>query len=133
MTLRAPVFGPLVRKLSLAKFTRTFGTLVAAGVPILTALDIVADTSGNEVIAQAVKKSRAAIMDGGLPDESERPLARPCGSTHACLEERLCETELPDRFQFGFGAAAGFGLAAGFAAAGLRAGGRLAPSGGQRT
>ena len=64
MTLRAPVFGPLVRKLSLAKFTRTFGTLVAAGVPILTALDIVADTSGNEVIAQAVKKSRAAIKEG---------------------------------------------------------------------
>ena len=64
ITLRAPVFGPLVRKLSLAKFTRTFGTLVAAGVPILTALDIVADTSGNEVIAQAVKKSRAAIKEG---------------------------------------------------------------------
>ncbi len=63
-TLRVPVFGPLVRKLALAKFTRTFGTLVSAGVPILTALDIVADTSGNEVVAQAVKKSRSAIKEG---------------------------------------------------------------------
>jgi len=62
--LRAPVFGQLVRKLSLAKFTRTFGTLVSAGVPILSALDIVADTSGNAVVARAVKKARSAIKEG---------------------------------------------------------------------
>ena len=62
--LRMPIFGKIVRKMSLAKFTRTFGTLVSAGVPILSALDIVADTSGNEVIAQAVKKSRSAIKEG---------------------------------------------------------------------
>jgi len=62
--LRAPIFGPIVRKMSLAKFTRTFGTLVSAGVPILSALDIVADTAGNEVVSQAVKKSRSAIKEG---------------------------------------------------------------------
>ncbi|MBE0417826.1 MAG: type II secretion system F family protein [Coriobacteriia bacterium] len=62
--LRMPVFGGMIRKIALAKFTRTFGTLVSAGVPILGALDIVADTAGNEVIAQAVKKTRSAIKEG---------------------------------------------------------------------
>jgi type IV pilus assembly protein PilC len=62
--LNMPVFGPLVRKMALARFTRTFGTLVSAGVPILTALDIVGDTAGNEVVANAVKKVRAAIKEG---------------------------------------------------------------------
>jgi type IV pilus assembly protein PilC len=62
--LRLPVFGPLVRKLALARFTRTFGTLVSAGVPILSALEIVGSTSGNEVVAQAVKKIRSAIKEG---------------------------------------------------------------------
>lgn len=62
--LNMPVFGPMTRKIALAKFTRTFGTLIAAGVPILSALDIVADTAGNEVVAQAVKKSREAIKEG---------------------------------------------------------------------
>jgi len=62
--LKMPVFGPLVRKIALAKFTRTFSTLVSAGVPILSALDIVSDTAGNEVVSQAVKKARAAIKEG---------------------------------------------------------------------
>jgi len=62
--LRMPVFGALTRKISLARFTRTFGTLVTAGVPILSALDIVADTAGNEEVAQAVRKVRAAIKEG---------------------------------------------------------------------
>jgi len=62
--LNMPVFGSMVRKIALAKFTRTFGTLVSAGVPILSALDIVADTAGNEVVAQAVKKTRSAIKEG---------------------------------------------------------------------
>ena len=68
--LRMPVFGSLVRKLALARFSRTFSTLVSAGVPILSALDIVADTAGNEVVAQAVKKSRSAIKEG-------EPIAKP--------------------------------------------------------
>lgn len=62
--LRLPVFGTLTRKIALAKFTRTFGTLVSAGVPILSALDIVADTAGNEVVSRAVKKARSAIKEG---------------------------------------------------------------------
>ncbi len=74
ITLRMPVFGSLVRKLALAKFTRTFGTLVSAGVPILSALDIVADTSGNEVVAQAVKKTRSAIKEG-------ETIAKPLGES----------------------------------------------------
>jgi type IV pilus assembly protein PilC len=62
--LNMPVFGKLIRKMALSRFTRTFGTLVAAGVPILAALDIVGTTSGNEVIARAVKKVRSAIKEG---------------------------------------------------------------------
>lgn len=62
--LKMPVVGPVTRKMSLARFTRTFGTLVAAGVPILAALDIVGDTSGNENISQSIKKVRAAVKEG---------------------------------------------------------------------
>jgi len=62
--LRMPVFGKLIRKMALSRFTRTFGTLVSAGVPILSALDIVGSTSGNEVIHRAVRKVRAAIKEG---------------------------------------------------------------------
>jgi type IV pilus assembly protein PilC len=72
--LRMPVAGPLTRKTSLARFTRTFGTLVSAGVPILSALDIVADTSGNEVVSRAVKKVRAAIKEG-------ETIAKPLGES----------------------------------------------------
>lgn len=72
--LHMPVFGSLVRKIALAKFTRTFGTLVTAGVPILTSLDIVADTSGNEVVANAVKGARGAIREG-------ETIAKPLGES----------------------------------------------------
>jgi type IV pilus assembly protein PilC len=70
--LRMPVFGPLIRKMALARFTRTFGTLVSAGVPILAALDIVGTTAGNEVIARAVRKVRSAIKEG---ETIAKPLA----------------------------------------------------------
>lgn len=72
--LSMPVFGPLIRKIALAKFTRTFGTLVSAGVPILSALDIVADTAGNEVVADAVKYARNAIKEG-------ETIAKPLGES----------------------------------------------------
>ncbi len=52
--LRAPVFGPLLRKVAVAKFTRTLSTMLGAGVPILEALQVVAKTSGNKVIEEAV-------------------------------------------------------------------------------
>jgi len=64
--LHLPIFGKLFTKIALAKFTRTFGTLISSGVPILSALDIVADTAGNEVIAEAVKKTRAGIKEGEM-------------------------------------------------------------------
>jgi type IV pilus assembly protein PilC len=70
--LQLPVAGKLVRKTSLARFTRTFGTLVAAGVPLLSALDIVADTAGNAVVGNAVRRARAAIKEG---DTIARPLS----------------------------------------------------------
>jgi len=62
--LRMPVFGSLVRKLALARFTRTFGTLVSAGVPILSSLDIVGETAGNAVVERAVQQVRAAVKEG---------------------------------------------------------------------
>jgi type IV pilus assembly protein PilC len=69
-----PVFGSMIRKISVARFCRTFGTLVSAGVPILTALDIVADTSGNNIVANAVRSTRAAIKEG-------ETLAKPLGES----------------------------------------------------
>jgi len=62
--LRLPVFGVLTQKMSLAKFTRTFATLIASGVPILQAMDIVADTAENAVITRTVKEARASIKEG---------------------------------------------------------------------
>jgi type IV pilus assembly protein PilC len=70
--LSMPVFGSMVRKIALARFCRTFGTLVSAGVPILTALDIVADTAGNNIVAAAVRHARAAIKEG---ETISKPLA----------------------------------------------------------
>lgn len=62
--LKLPVFGLLIRKVAVARFTRTLGTMLASGVPILDGLDIVASTSGNTVIERAVRKARAAIAEG---------------------------------------------------------------------
>jgi len=70
--LNMPIFGSLVRKIALARFCRTFGTLVSAGVPILTALDIVADTSGNNIVSGAVRHARSAIKEG---ETLAKPLA----------------------------------------------------------
>ncbi|PKQ29155.1 MAG: type II secretion system F family protein [Actinobacteria bacterium HGW-Actinobacteria-10] len=62
--LKMPVAGSIIQKMAVARFTRTFGTLVSAGVPILSALDIVADTAGNTVVAKAVKGTASAIKEG---------------------------------------------------------------------
>lgn len=64
MKLKMPVAGSIIQKMAVARFTRTFGTLVSAGVPILSALDIVADTAGNMVVAKAVKGTATAIKEG---------------------------------------------------------------------
>jgi len=62
--LRMPVFGPLLRKVAVARFSRTLGTMISSGVPILEALDICARTAGNLVIESALVKTRAAISEG---------------------------------------------------------------------
>jgi type IV pilus assembly protein PilC len=64
MKLHAPVFGSMIRKVSIARFTRTLGTLIASGVPILQALNIVRETSGNAVIANAVSQIHDAVKEG---------------------------------------------------------------------
>ena len=62
--LKAPVFGPLLRKVAVARFSRTLGTMISSGVPILEALDICARTAGNLVIESALIKTRMAISEG---------------------------------------------------------------------
>lgn len=62
--LRVPIFGDLTRKVSISKITRTLGTLVDSGVPILTALDIVAKTAGNDVVEEAIGTVRASVQKG---------------------------------------------------------------------
>ncbi len=64
LKLRAPVFGGLVRRTSIANFTRTLGTLMTGGVPILQALNIVREIAGNEVIAKAVTQIHDSVKEG---------------------------------------------------------------------
>lgn len=64
LVLKLPIFGPLVRKVAVAKFTRTLGTLVSSGVAILEGLDITARTAGNKVVEEAVLKARTTIAQG---------------------------------------------------------------------
>jgi type IV pilus assembly protein PilC len=62
--LRVPVFGPLHHKIVMARFSRTMGTLLASGVPILQAMETVAGVVGNSVVSDAVIESRARIREG---------------------------------------------------------------------
>ena len=62
--LHAPVFGTLISKNSISRFTRTLGTLMSAGVPVLQALNIVKETVGNEVIAKSVTTIHDAVKEG---------------------------------------------------------------------
>lgn len=70
MLLRAPIVGDLIRKVAVAKFTRTLSTMLQSGVPILDALQVVAKTSGNKVIEAAVFRIAESISEG-------RPIAEP--------------------------------------------------------
>ncbi len=74
LLLVLPIFGPLVRRVAVAKFTRTLGTMMTSGVPILEALNVVARTAGNKVIEKAVFRVTDAIKEG-------RPLAEPLEET----------------------------------------------------
>ncbi len=62
--LKLPVFGMLLRKVAVAKFTRTMGTMLASGVAILEALDIVAKTAGNKIVEKAIYNVRSGISEG---------------------------------------------------------------------
>jgi type IV pilus assembly protein PilC len=64
LKLRVPIFGPLVRKTALARFSRTLSALVRSGVPILESLDIVSETSGNHVVAEGARDTQAAVKRG---------------------------------------------------------------------
>ncbi len=62
--LRLGIIGPIVRKVAIAKFSRTLSTLIKSGVQILAALEIVADTAGNRVVAEAILQVRTSIREG---------------------------------------------------------------------
>jgi type IV pilus assembly protein PilC len=64
LVLKSPVFGPLLKKVAIAKFTRTLSTMMTSGVPILEGLSIVSRTSGNKVIEIALMKTRKSISEG---------------------------------------------------------------------
>jgi type IV pilus assembly protein PilC len=64
LLLKLPIFGPLLNKVAVAKFTRTLGTLVSSGVPILDGLEITAKTSGNKVIEYAIMDVRKGVVGG---------------------------------------------------------------------
>src|SRR5204862_183332 len=64
LKLKIPVVGELVQKMSISRFSRTLGTLVNSGVPMLRALEIVAETAGNVVISRAVDETRASVREG---------------------------------------------------------------------
>lgn len=72
--LRVPVFGALIKKVAIAKFTRTLGTMISSGVPILESLEIVAKTSGNKIIEKAILKTKMSISEG-------KTIAEPLGES----------------------------------------------------
>jgi type IV pilus assembly protein PilC len=73
LILRSPVFGPLFQKIAVARFSRTLGTLVSSGVPILDGLNIVSKAAGNKTIESAILNARASIREGETIAE---PLSR---------------------------------------------------------
>jgi type IV pilus assembly protein PilC len=74
LALKMPVIGDLVRKIAVARFTRTFGTLIQSGVPIMDSLEIVARTAGNLVVENAILAARTSVGEG-------KTLAEPIGKT----------------------------------------------------
>ena len=70
IALKLPVFGSLLKKVAVASFTRTLGTMIASGVPIISAMEIVAKTSGNMVLEEVILDVRSSIVEG-------QPIAEP--------------------------------------------------------
>lgn len=71
--LRLPVFGDVIKKVAVARFTRTFGTLIHSGVPMLTALDVVKETAGNAVLSKGVEEIHKEVRQGGT---LSKPMSR---------------------------------------------------------
>jgi type IV pilus assembly protein PilC len=90
LKLKLPVFGPLFRKVALSRFSRTFATLIRSGVPILGALDIVAGTAGNRIIADAVISARESVRQGESLAKplSESPVFPPMVTRMIAIGER---------------------------------------------
>ncbi len=101
--LKLPVVGILMRKIAVARFTRTLGTLIASGVPILEGLDITARTAGNAVVERALQKVRKSLEEGksadraaegvgGIPGhgdaDDQRSANRPARWTPCCRRSR---------------------------------------------
>ena len=74
LILKSPVFGPLLRKVAVANFTRTLGTLINSGVPILESLNVAAGTAGNKMVEEAIYNVRSSISEG-------RTIAQPLGES----------------------------------------------------
>jgi len=64
LALKLPIFGPLIKKVAVAKFTRTLGTMITSGVPIMDGLEITAKTAGNKVVENGIIAVRKAISEG---------------------------------------------------------------------
>jgi type IV pilus assembly protein PilC len=64
LKLMLPLFGTIIKKVAVARFTRTLGTMIASGVPILDALEIVSKTAGNMIIEEELQETRASISEG---------------------------------------------------------------------
>ena len=90
LMLKLPVFGQLFSKVCLARFSRTFATLIRSGVPILSTLDIVAKTAGNQVVTRVVQASKEAVRNGNLLSEplSKEPVFPPMVVRMIAIGER---------------------------------------------
>ena len=86
-TYNMPLFGPIVMKTAVSRFSRTLGTLMSSGVPVLSALAIVKETSGNEVVAKAVQDVYAAVKEG-------EGIAAPLGKTKVFPEMVISMVEV---------------------------------------
>jgi type IV pilus assembly protein PilC len=75
LLLKVPIIGILIQKVAVARFTRTLGTMISSGVPILEALRITARASGNRVVEKAVMQARAAVTSGRTLSEPLRMAA----------------------------------------------------------
>jgi len=64
LKLKIPIMGDLMLKTSISRFARTFGTLISSGVPVLRALEITVETSGNRVVADAISRARSSVKEG---------------------------------------------------------------------